>query len=91
MLPFFADMSGLFGSIALAVPAFKYSNLHKLVKDIQKISSSLEGNANDPGPELVGVLKDHLSSWNKYDHIMLMLGIALLVIAFLLKIISHFL
>ncbi len=92
MCSLIADILGLVGSIVLAYPAIRFSNFLKHIKNVKEIAAAGDASEDEKriGNKLAQIAAMHTSNWNRTDHYLLILGLALLIAAFGLKVICQF-
>ncbi len=76
------NILGLVGSALLAIPALRLSSYLKEITGVATRARDRATRSKDPGKELVKAMEGHLNRWNRLDHWLLVIGLALLASAF---------
>lgn len=80
-----ANLSGLIGSILLAIPAIRLSNYLRTIKLVEEAAGKVDRGSDAIGSRLAAVMKGQASTWNRRDHGMLIVGFILLGLSFVLS------
>ena len=80
-----SSVFGFLGSITLFIPGWRASVYLGHIEKVRKIAEENQASSNDPGFDLLNLMRQQQSGWSRFDHWALITGIFCLALSFAIE------